>query len=362
MKKDNIKTPSRGVLLKNIKKSRISSRINKIVKNPFGQFFFLGLVLVLVYSMVVIGVLPPSLAKPLATVVIFAIVAVGFCLLLGYSGLASLGTAGFAGIGIYVTNFVLTELKLSFMSSLLLSIGVALIVGLFVGLISLRIEGMYLAILTLGLSEILTQVFKLIKQTVIISKNNITFFSIKLNDFSIFIIIVIVLLFLLCITNNLINSPTGRAMLAMKNSTSAAQAMGISLIRIRLLAFVISTIYASIGGMLYILVMRAETMDNPKIIALAFSLNILGAVIVGGSKSLWGTLFGTVIVFGVYNLFLQYIDFFMKNSTLVGIVTGVLLVIIVMFYPGGLTQLFYEIKNKIKKIRMKRRVKKYGAY
>ena len=95
-------------------------------------------------------------------------------------------------------------------------------------------------------------------------------------------------------------------------------------------------------------------------LALSFSLNILGAVIVGGSKSLWGTMFGTLIIFGLQSVFLINVKFFQENPGFMGIVSGILLIVVVMFYPGGLAQLFTEIKTKIAVAKYKRRVKKYG--
>ena len=149
----------------------------------------------------------------------------------------------------------------------------------------------------------------------------------------------------------------------MKNSTSAAQAMGISLIKYRLLAFVISTVYAAIGGLLYITCITGavSTTDDP-LLSLNTSLNILGAVIIGGSKSLWGVLLGVMILFGIQPLFLNEIEFFEKNPSFMGLVSGILIVIIVMFFPGGLSQLFTELKYKVKKLIKKIKERMYGSY
>ena len=336
--------------------------IKQLLSNPFGQFFVLGIVLIIISLISQAGILPKSLTTALASVVVYAIIAIGFCLLLGYSGLASLGTAGFAGIGAYCAFYAMQEFGMSFFTALILSIVVALIIGVIVGFISLRIEGMYLGILTLGLAEILFEVFLLLNEMPMISRRNITFFWMELNEQAVFIVIVIMFVLLLVLTHNLINSPTGRAMLAMKNSTSAAQAMGISLLKYRLLAFVISTIYAAIGGMLYIMLTTAISTSSSTFLALSMSLNILGAVIVGGSKSLWGTSLGVVLIFGLQSIFFVNIPFFQQHPEFMNIVSGALIVLVVMFYPGGLAQLYQEIKLKIKGIIAKRRAKKYGTY
>jgi branched-chain amino acid transport system permease protein len=92
------------------------------------------------------------------------------------------------------------------------------------------------------------------------------------------------------------------------------------------------------------------------------SLNILGAVIVGGARSLWGTSVGVLLIFGIQSIFLINVPFFVEHPEFMGFASGILLVLVVMFYPGGLYQLFYELKGKIKKLRAKRRAEKYGEY
>lgn len=338
------------------------SRKNNLLKHPLGQFVLLGIALLVVNFLSQAEILPKSLSTAVASTIIYAIIAIGFCLLMGYAGLASLGTAGFAGIGAYGAYYGFQELGLSFVGSLILSIGVAIIIGLIVGFISLRIEGMYLAILTLGLAEILFEVFLNLKQMPMISSRKITFFYEKLDTTGKYTLITVMFVLLLWLTSNLINSPTGRAMLTMKNSTSAAQAMGISVLKYRLLAFVISTVYAAIGGMLYIMLTSAISTSSSTFLSLSMSLNILGAVVVGGARSLWGTSIGALLIFGIQSIFLINVPFFVENPEFMGLVSGILLVVVVMFYPGGLAQLFYEIKGKFRKLNAKRRAKKYGEY
>ena len=359
--KTNIMTDFK--LTKNLTaRSKIATNLKQLISNPFGQFFVLGIALIILSFISSSGLLPKSLTSALASTIVYAIIAIGFCLLLGYSGLASLGTAGFAGIGAYTAYYVMQEIGLSFFTALILSIAVAIIIGVVVGFISLRIEGMYLGILTLGLAEILFEVFLLMDEMPMISRRNITFLFLELNEQGTYIIITVMFVILLSLTYNLFKSPTGRAMLAMKNSTSAAQAMGISLLKYRLLAFVISTVYAAIGGMLYIMLTTSISTSSSTFLALSMSLNILGAVIVGGSKSLWGTSLGVVLIFGLQSILFVNIPFFQEHPEFMNIVSGLLIVVVVMFYPGGLSQLFLELKTKINAFIAKRKVKKYGTY
>ena len=327
-------------------------QVNKVVKNPLFSFVILVVVLAFfqILYMTTDGLISLTLSKALAQTLIYTIVAMGFSLLLGYGGLASLGTAGFIGVGTYVAGNMLKMANMPFIVILLVVVVVAVIMGSVVGFISLRIEGMYLAIITLGLSEILLEMFK--------TPNPFTngtsgirgvpfptlFNCIQLDRETTFFLILAVLFIMIVITINLINSPTGRALLAMKNSESAAQAMGISLLKYRLLAFILATVYAMIGGALYVSYVRAS---DPTSWTLSLSLNILAAVIIGGSQSVWGILLGSFVIFGLDLAILKNIAFFNQYPGSSMIFSGVLIILIIMFYPGGLIKLFNDIKVKL---------------
>ncbi|MDO4543133.1 MAG: branched-chain amino acid ABC transporter permease [Clostridia bacterium] len=342
------------------------SPLKGALKNPLGQYALFGIILVVLQLISSLGsefgirIIPVSFMTALGSTLIYSMVSMGFCLLLGYSGLASLGTAGFIGIGSYCAFFCFQEWGLPYIVAIGMTLAISIIIGVFVGFISLRIEGIYLAIITLGLSEILRYALQTIRATVNIDLSNITLFGTRIDKEVVFYLIVAVLLLLIWITNNLIKSPTGRAMLAMKNSTSAAQAYGISLMKYRLLAFVLSTVYAALAGIMYMMYLRSVSTSMSTLFRLTTSLNILGAVIIGGAKSIWGVLAGTFIVFGLDSMFLQSIPLFNDNPTLITLFTGILIILVVMFYPGGLQQLFTMLKGKISAAIGKRREAKYG--
>ena len=174
-------------------------------------------------------------------------------------------------------------------------------------------------------------------------------------------IVAVVLVVIMIITHNIINSPTGRAMLAMKNSTAAAQAMGISLIKYRLLAFVICTIYAALSGVMIMITIRSIQASSANgYYALITSLNILAAVIIGGYKSIWGAVFGSFVMYGMQTAILQDIPFFAENPEIITFISGALVIVVVMFFPGGLAQLLLEAKAKIKKLIKKIKEGIYG--
>lgn len=351
-----------ALLGKEIKKSdRLTDTLRHIMKTPALQYVLFGAFMILVGYLATNKILPYSWQSAFATTFAYAIASIGFCLLMGYSGLASLGTGGFIGIGTYAVHYIMVEAQLPFTVALLAALGVSILIGLIVGFISLRIEGIYLVILTLALSEILRTLYSAIEPKLTLSSSNAVLFGEKFPRTASLMLVSVFLVVIMIITTNLINSPTGRAMLAMKNSTAAAQAMGINLIKYRLMAFVICTAYASVTGVLLMMVVRsADATDPTGYYALITSLNILAAVIIGGFKSIWGAVFGTFIMYGIKLVIFSQIEILSKNPLIITLISGILVIVIVMFFPGGLAQLLLEAKGKIQKLRQKIKEDKYG--
>ncbi len=331
-------------------KSNRQIRIKSYINHPYFPILILGFALILLELIGSTGLIRPSVLNFLSPVLIRYIVSLGFLLLLGYGGLASLGTAGFMGLGAYLIGYLVQSLGMSAELGFVIGMAVSIGLGAIVGVISLRIEGMYLAIVTLGLSEILRNLFMNAAFTGGATGMNITegmtFFGIFSSNSiaynAMFYIIVGFMVILMIWTLNIIKSPTGRALLSIKNSTSAAQAMGISIIRYRLTAFLLATLFAVMGGMLQMI--RSLT-SYPSNWGIDLSLNVLAAVVIGGTKNIWGLLIGTFIVFGLKDLVLSRIAFFQTYSNAYLIFTGALIILVVMFYPGGVIRLFTDIKN-----------------
>ena len=348
-----------------------NSGLKKLAGHPFAGFLFIGLLLVAlqVTSILTDGAWPKSsMLNGFATVMVYSVVGYGFTFLLGYAGLASLGTAGFVGLGAYITSYALRNLPgVPYVAVILVTLLVSLLLGLIVGFISLRIEGIFLAIVTLGLSEIFYQLFQNWldftngPNGASISKYPIfqTLLGMSRQDSqkAFYLLLVVITVGLMMLTHNLGKSSTGRAMLAMKNSSSAAQAMGISLLKYRLLAFLLSTAYAGLGGVLFMSYLKYSAPQNYTIL---FSLNILAAVLIGGSRNLVGTFLGSFIVFGINPIFLQDIALFRENPWIINVTLGLIIILVVMFYPGGLTQLTQNIKNFFKNFIANRKLQRYG--
>ena len=340
-------------------KPNIGGNIRAAFANPLAQIALMGVVLTLIQVLALQGMLSSYFAYALGNTLIYAIVAIGFCLLLGYSGLASLGTAGFIGLGSYAAYYLIECLGAPYFVALLVTLAVSILLGMVVGFISLRIEGIYLAIMTLALAEIIRSLLMVLKATIKINIDNIVLFGVNVNEKAVYLLITATFVILMFLTSNLIRSPVGRAMLAMKDSTSASQAMGISLMKYRLLAFIISTIYAAMGGLLYMMYVRNMTTSTSTLLTLSTSLNILGAVIIGGAKSLWGTTFGAFIIYGLQSMFLSKIRFFVDNPAFITMITGLLIIVVVMFFPGGFAQMLASLRAWLRKKRIERRIRDY---
>ncbi len=344
-----------------------------ILKAPSFRYILIGL-LMLYLSFNLSG----GKGDAMVSTAVYFIVGLGFTLLLGYAGLASLGTAGFMAIGVYLFGILsdrdLAGLPAPIVFILILTIG--LLLGLLIGFISLRIEGIFLAIVTLGLSEIVVGVMKNLARMLTgverykigtsalwFGNQNLSIYSNEVKYVTFFLMIAVMILIA-----NIMKSATGRAMLSLKNSQSAGQMMGMSLLKYRLSAFVIATLLASLGGILF---MSYYQYTEPTDWGLTTSLLILAAVVIGGAKSIIGVLLGTVVVFTINTLFLQQITFFRENSNFINIFTGILIIVIVMFFPGGLYHLgliikyktiglYKKIKEKVNKSKLQRKEQTYG--
>lgn len=343
-----------------------SNKVKNIFNKPLVQFVILGLVFIVIQLLGRGGILPSKYVTVAATVMIYTIVCEGFCLLLGYAGLASLGSACFVGIGAYSIFFIMQQWGLPYILAISMALGISLLLGLAIGFISLRVQGLFLGIITLGLSEIIRNVLREIwSQTILLRTAKMKLFGMSVTKTEMYIVIAIIMVICLLILYNLMHSPTGRNMVAMKNSTSAAQAFGINLLIYRVLAFIIACMLAALTGVCYISygysINPSTAGAGDPALAITLSLNVLAAVIIGGYKSLWGTFAGVVFVFGLTSLFSALFPTLANDAAAyISLVVGVLMIIIVMFYPGGFYQLFYTLKYKIKESKMKRKVRIYG--
>ncbi len=322
------------------------SLAGRIYRNAYVRYLFFGLVICLLPLLAKSGIMPSSFLVNLGGTIIFAIVALGLNLLLGYSGLISLGTAGFMGLGAYVSGYLTQSVKLPFLVAVLVAIVAAALIGVLVGFVSLRVAGIYLAIATLCVSEILRKTFEELDQFTNgfsgLTASYPVIFGVKLSREGTFVLLTVVLVLVMMLTHNLVNGQMGRALHAMRGSEVAAQAMGINLLKYRLVVFAIATAYAALGGTLY---MHFVKFSYPSTWIMMLSLNVLAMVVIGGLRSIYGTVIGALIVYAVPDLVLKRIPVIGKIDGIAYIFTGVLIILVVMFYPNGVVGLRTDIKR-----------------
>jgi len=331
--------------------------LTRLVKNPHLQFIVFGVILALLPTVGPALGMKTSTLQTLGFVFIYSIVALGLNLLLGYSGLISLGTAGFMGLGAYLAAYFQDDLGLGFWLAILAALVLPTLIGLVVGVISLRIKSIYLAIATLCISEILDKTFEQLewftKGTAGKQSKYPTLFGTQLDRTAVFYVIVVALIVVMMITYNMVNGQMGRALHAMRSSEVAAQAMGINILKYKLFAFSIATMYAGLGGAMYLFFLRSS---YPTTWNLSLSLNLIAVVVVGGLRSIYGTVVGAFVIWAVPELFLKELPVIGDIAGLPYIFSGVLIILVIMFFPTGLKGLADIVKNLVAKIHIKKEV------
>jgi len=315
-------------------------------KNAYLKYLITCLAFILVIPLNKAGVISGSAVLTLGTVLIYAVAGVGMNILIGYSGLITLGAAGFMGLAAYLSAYCTENLGLPFVLSLIISTGIPLILGLFVGIISLRLEGYYLAIATLAIGEILKQIFIEFQPfTEGFSgkrAQHISFFGNELSRESTYMLYAVILFVVLVLTHNLINSDTGRSFRAIKGSEAAAQAMGISMVKYRTTAFALSTFLTALAGVMY---MHLIKYSYPTSWGLPTSLNFLSTVVIGGMGSIIAPVFGSLFVYAVPELILKQLPVIGDIPGVAYVFNGVAIVLVMVFYSDGLVKIGSDIKK-----------------
>jgi branched-chain amino acid transport system permease protein len=286
---------------------------------------------------------------------IFAIAALGLNILTGYTGQISLGHAAFVGVGAYATAIVATRLGLPFWLSVPAGGLAACLAGAVVGLPSLRIKGLYLAIATLAAQVIFEWVFtNWTSVTGGIRGLNVepaSLFGFAFDsDRRIYFLVFGLVALLAYGAANLFRTRVGRAFIAVRDRDISAELMGIDLFRTKIMAFMISSFYAGIAGGLWVYFSRVVT---PESFPLSLSIQFLAMIIVGGLGTIKGTLFGAVFVTlvpeglrAVTQAATQLSpDAMSWLAPMKDIVFGAMIVGFLVFEPHGLAEIWSRIRR-----------------
>ena len=285
----------------------------------------------------------PFVIALLVFVGIYTIVCAGLSLIFGYAGQLSLTQAAFYGIGAYTSALITTKLGMSFWAGLagaaLLPAGVAAAIGLPI----LRLRHYYLAMATLAFSEIMVVVF--VQEvnvtggpTGIVNLPVPSLFGFRLDTpvryyYLVWAFAALVLWF----SHNLIRGKYGRALRAISENEVAASAMGVNVPALTGLMFVLSAVYAGLGGALFA---HYISFVSPDTFSVSLSILLVIMVAVGGVQSLWGAVLGAVFITVLPSLLGRYQQYAM-------LVYGFVLFFILMFMPDGMVGLAARIASRL---------------
>jgi branched-chain amino acid transport system permease protein len=289
-------------------------------------------------------------------ILINLIAAIGLQLLVGFTGLLSLGHAAFMGVGAYTSALLITEWGFPFILSLLLAGLVAALLGLIVGIPSLRIKGFYLMVATLA--------FQFVIDYLIIHWENLTrgirgielptpyIFGLSLEkNQAYFLFLFMLALLAMWGAKNITRSKIGRAFIAIRDNDVSAEIIGISIFRYKILSFAISSFYAGMAGALYAGLLRTAIPEDYHFFN---SIILLAMVLVGGLGRMVGTVFGVIFITLVPVLLDLAFSFLARvydpNITvLLGpwkeFVFGGLIILFIIFEPEGLVGIWIRIRD-----------------
>jgi len=285
---------------------------------------------------------------------IYIIGAQGLNILTGYTGQISLGHGAFMGVGAYASAILTMRLGLPFWVALPLSGLVAAAVGMFFGIPSLRLKGLYLAIATMAAQFIIQYLMRnatwLTGGSDGMSVRAPVFFGLPLNTdrryyFLVYAVVILATLF----TKNLTRSRSGRAFVAIRDRYLSAEVMGVNVWLYRILSFGVSSFMVGIAGSLwahYVLVISDEHFT------IGLSVQYLASIIIGGLGSVTGAIYGAIFMTLLPELLriperaLSHVwgnAFTIMNQLREG-TFGLLVVLFIIFEPDGLAHRWNKIK------------------
>lgn len=326
----------------------------------------IGLALILFAAFVAIPLLGGEflIASVMIPFLVLALAAIGLNILVGYTGLISLGAAAFMGVGAYAcyklstlfpqVNIVVWIVASGFVSSA---------VGVVFGLPSLRIKGFYLAIATLAAQFFLQWCFVRIgwlynyNPSGAIEVPGHTLFGIPVTGpqatpLTRYYVVLAIVVVMTWFASNLVHGRIGRTWMAVRDMDIAAQLMGIRLLPAKLLAFAVSSFYAGVAGALMVFMWLGAA--EPEAFNINQSFILVFMVIIGGLGSLIGSFLGAALIH-----ILPIVVRFLPDALgvpvgaatvehLTFVITGALILFFLVVEPHGLAQLWRIAKQKLR--------------
>ena len=289
--------------------------------------------------LLLLGLVFPFIAKNdyhltvMSTAYIFALATVGLNLITGYTGQFNLAHSGFMAVGAYTVGILTVDHQVPFWIAFALSGFVAAALGFFVGLVSLRLKGHFFSIFTLCVGYIM---FLVIEKWESLTHGTVGIMGIPAptpiagmefeSPRAQYYLVLLFLVLAVWAMHRIVTSLLGRTFMAIRNGDDLAEALGINLMRNKVLAFMLSVFYAGLAGGLYAGFVRFL---GPGIASVEHTFDMTMYMLVGGIGTLLGPLLGSI---GVPWL-TQYLQFLQDYRF---VVFGPLLIILVIFVPHGI--------------------------
>lgn len=297
--------------------------MTKNIKSILAWFALIAVAFLVLNLLVSAGVLGLYQIQILMGIGISMIMAMGTNLVLGFSGQFSLGQAGFMAIGAYATAIMTNSnpTYAGFYISMLVGALIAGFIAVLVGFPTLRLKGDYLAIATLGVSEII--------RIAIVNGGELTNGAAGLTGILpytswpvVFIFVVLIAILIM----NFLRSSIGRQVISVREDEIAAESMGVNTTKIKVITFAFAAMTAAIAGSLYVGYIGTVA---PKDFTIMRSIDYLIIAVLGGLGSMTGTIVAAIVL-GILNMYLQNV------AELRMIVYSLALILVMVFRPGGL--------------------------
>jgi branched-chain amino acid transport system permease protein len=287
---------------------KASSERNKFLIIAVLAVFFLALPFILRPLLAIFGPTTFSVTQSsINTTLIFILLAIGLNIVVGYAGLLDLGYAAFFAIGAYTMAFLTasqsplynTPFHTNFWVALPISFAVAALFGILLGAPTLGLRGDYLAIVTLGFGEIVPITFNNLNTVTggdsgLAGMSQPSLFGFQFTASTLeawYIVTLLVVFFSIFMIRRLVDSRIGRAWMAMREDEIAASAMGINLVKTKLLAFSLGASFAGFAGAIFA---NSLGSANPSSFQFDVSVLVLSMIILGGMGNIWGVIAGAV--------------------------------------------------------------------
>ena len=273
----------------------------------------------------------------------YAVAVLGLNLLVGYSGQISLGHGAVFALGAYVSAILITDAGFPAMATVPVAAVVCFGAGLLLGLPALRLRGLYLAILTLGLAVATPQLIKRFDgltggtQGLNVEQPTAPAWTGLADDQFLYLITLAFAVVMFVLAAWLVRGRVGRALIAIRDNETAARAQGVNPALYKTLAFATSSLYAGVGGALYVFSIGFVA---PESFTLVVSFSFLAAIVVGGLATIGGAVFGA--------LFIEFVPVYAGDvdEALAGVIYGAVLIAFMYALPGGVMGALRKLRGK----------------